>query len=139
MHSEKLRHLTLAALFAALACTATLLIQIPAIPPAKGYINLGDCIVNVAAWVLGPVFGAAAAGIGSALADIISGYVIYAPATLVIKALMAVVAWYVYQAAAKRFHSLPSRIAAVVASEIYLSSDRERVCGITGGSFCYRQ
>ena len=39
--------------------------------------------------MLGPVYGCAAAGIGSMLADIFSGYAIYAPATFIIKAAMA--------------------------------------------------
>ena len=96
---DKVKVLTLAALFTAMTTVATLLIQIPT--PTKGYVNLGDSIVNIAAWVLGPVYGAAAAGIGSALADIISGYVVYAPATLVIKAAMAAVSFFVLRAAGR--------------------------------------
>ena len=115
---DKLRTLTLAALFTALTTVATLLIHIPT--PTKGYVNLGDSIVNIAAWVLGPAYGAAAAGIGSALADIISGYVVYAPATLVIKAAMAVASFYVLKAAAKHSGSLVSRIAAASAAEVVM-------------------
>lgn len=88
----KLRKLVLAALFAALACGATMVIQVPS--PIGGYLNLGDCIVLLSGWLLGPVYGAVAAGLGPALADIFSSYVIYAPATFVIKALMAIVAFY---------------------------------------------
>lgn len=87
MNSKKIKTMTLAALLAAFACVATMLIQVPT--PTKGYVNLGDCIVNISAWLLGPVYGAAAAGIGSAMADVISGYIVYAPATLIIKGLMA--------------------------------------------------
>ena len=78
-NSENLKKLTLAGALAALTTVFTLLIQIPS--PTKGYINLGDTVVNIAAWVLGPLYGGAAAGIGSALADLISGYTVYAPAT----------------------------------------------------------
>ncbi len=115
-----LRLLTLAALFAALTAVATMLIQIPT--PTKGYVNLGDSIVNIAAWVLGPVFGAAAAGIGSAAADIFSGYVVYAPATLIIKAAMAVVSFYVFKTVNAKFSSLPSRIAAAVSAEVVMAA-----------------
>ena len=45
---------------------------------------------------------AAAAAIGSALADLIAGYVLYAPATLVIKAIMAFLAALVYHALGRR-------------------------------------
>lgn len=92
----KLRKMILAALFAALACVATLVITIPS--PTGGYFNLGDCIVLLAGLVLGPVYGALAAGIGSGLADLLASYPIYAPATLVIKALMALCAGLLYRA-----------------------------------------
>ena len=96
-----------------------MLIQIPT--PTKGYVNLGDCLVNISAWLLGPAFGAAAAGIGSAMADVLSGYTLYAPATLVIKALMAAVSWAVYRAAVQKFRTFPSRILAAVAAEFIMS------------------
>ena len=86
MKQTKLRTLILAAMFAALTCVATMIIHIPS--PIGGYFNLGDCMVLLSAFVLGPVWGTAAGGIGSALADVICGYFIYAPGTLVIKALM---------------------------------------------------
>lgn len=86
-HTKKL---VLAALFAALCTVMTLVIQVPS--PMQGYVNLGDCAVLLSAWVLGPLYGAAAAGTGSMLADILSGYAHYAPGTLVIKAGMAVTA-----------------------------------------------
>lgn len=47
-------------------------------------------MVFLSVLVLGWRYGAMAAGVGSALADIISGYAQWAPATLVIKTLMAV-------------------------------------------------
>ena len=39
----------------------------------------------------------AAAGIGSMMADLFSGYAVYAPATFVIKALMALAAYLLYR------------------------------------------
>ena len=113
-----LKKLTLAALFAAMTAAATLLIQIPT--PSKGYLNLGDSIVNIAAWMLGPYYGGAAAGLGSAIADLISGYALYAPATLVITAGMAVVSWFAFTSVSKRFPSLPSRIFAAAAAELVM-------------------
>ena len=84
----KTKRLIAAALSAALCCVASLL-QISS--PAGGYFNAGDAVVLLSAFLMGPVLGAAAAGIGSAAADILSGYVIFAPATLLIKAAMAFV------------------------------------------------
>ena len=63
--------IVLAALLAALACVATMLIQIPT--PFKGYVNLGDGVVLVAGWILAPKYVFLAAGVGSALADLFSG------------------------------------------------------------------
>lgn len=88
--------LVFTALLAAFACVATLAIHIPS--PLGGYINLGDCIVLVSGWLLGPVYGFIAGGLGSAIADLCLGYALYAPATLVIKGLQAVVAYLVFSA-----------------------------------------
>lgn len=88
---DTLIRLCVSGMFAALICVATMLIQIPT-PITKGYLNFGDCFILVAAWVLGPVYGFAAGGIGSALADLLTGYTHYVPGTFVIKGLVAVAA-----------------------------------------------
>ena len=69
--NRRIRTLVLAALFAALTCMMTMIIQIPA---PTGYVNLGDCAVLLGAWVLGPVWGGAAASVGSVLADVLNGW-----------------------------------------------------------------
>jgi uncharacterized membrane protein len=84
------KKLVFSALMAAIVCVATMIIKIP-IAATGGYINLGDGMVILSGVILGPVYGALAAGIGSALADLISGYLIYAPATFLIKGVMALV------------------------------------------------
>lgn len=94
--SARTRALVIMALFAALACTATMVIKIPS--PTGGYTNLGDTVVLLGAYLLGPVNGAVAAGVGSALADLLSGAAAYVPGTLIIKAVMAVLAALLYQA-----------------------------------------
>lgn len=112
------KEIVMAALMAALACVATMIIKIPS--PLKGYLNLGDCIVLVAGWTLSPTYGFLAAGLGSALADIFSGYVTYAPATFVIKGLMALIAFYVFKLLHKKLGNLPSRIISGVAAELMM-------------------
>ena len=87
----KTQKIVLTALLASRTCVSTMIIKIPS--PLKGYINLGDCVVLLCGWLLSPVYGFLAAGIGSALADVFSGYILYAPATFVIKGLMALVAY----------------------------------------------
>lgn len=96
MKTNNVQKLVFSALLAALTCVCTMVIQIP-VPATGGYINLGDSIVLLCAWYVGGVYGVAAAGIGSMMADIFSGYAIYAPATFVIKALMALAAWAIFR------------------------------------------
>jgi uncharacterized membrane protein len=100
MKHQQIKTLTLAALLAALCCVATLVIQIPS--PMSGYVNLGDCFVLLSAFLLGPFYGTAAAGIGSMMADILSGYAHYAPGTLVIKGACALAACLIYNAGGKK-------------------------------------
>lgn len=85
--NQRLLQITTTAVMIAFTCVLTMVVRIPS--PTKGYLNLGDAAVLLSGWLLGPVFGPIAGGIGSALADLLSGYPIYAPGTLVIKALMA--------------------------------------------------
>ena len=90
MKDNTLKKLVFAALFAALSCVATMVIKIPT--PTGGYIHAGDAVVLLSAFLLGPWWGAAAAGLGSCLADILSGYALYAPGTFAVKFLVALVA-----------------------------------------------
>lgn len=106
------------ALLAALACVATMMIKIPS--PFKGYLNFGDCVVLLAGWTLSPVYGFLAAGLGSALADLFSGYVMYAPATFVIKGLMALVAYKGFQLLHKKAGNMPSRMISGIAAELVM-------------------
>ena len=94
MTEKKTRTIILTALLAALTTVATMVIRIPT--PTLGYIHLGDGMVLIGGIRLGPGLGAAAAGIGSMLADLFAGAVAYMPGTLVIKALTALVGGWVY-------------------------------------------
>lgn len=117
MH-EKTKKLVLAALLTALVCVATMIIKIPS--PLKGYVNLGDCIVLVAGWLLSPVYGFLAAGLGSALADLFSGYVTYAPATFLIKGAMALIAHACFKLLHKGIGKLSSQLIGGVLAEIVM-------------------
>ncbi|MGB9681404.1 MAG: ECF transporter S component [bacterium] len=78
---------------AALVTAATIVIQIPS-PQTKGYINLGDTLIFTIAMLFGSKIGGLAGGIGSALADIITGYAHWAPFTLVIKGIEGFIVGY---------------------------------------------
>jgi len=78
-----IKKLTSSALFAALTCVSTLIV-LP-YSPAGGYIHFGDCFVLLSGFLLGPLWGGVAAGLGSALTDLFLGYATYIPATFIIK------------------------------------------------------
>ena len=98
--SNKVKLLVMTGLLAALGCVATMVLVVPS--PTGGYMNLGDTVVLLGAYLLGPVYGAIAGGIGPALADLFAGYGIYVPATLVIKALMGMTAALLYRALGRK-------------------------------------
>jgi len=52
MKDHKIARLVMAALFAAFACVATMCIRIPT-PITGGYVNVGDMVVLLSAWLLG--------------------------------------------------------------------------------------
>ena len=108
------KRLVIAALMAAFTCVATMIIKVPT--PTLGYIHLGDGLVLLCGIVLGPVTGSLAAGIGSMFADIFSGYVSWAPATLIIKALTAGVSGLLFHKFVKRTESAVSRSVCVIVS-----------------------
>ncbi len=84
---DPVRRMVLCGLFIALTAAGTL-ISIP-IAGGQGFLNVGDAIIHTAAYLIGGWHAAAAAGLGSALADLILGYSLYMPGSLVIKASMA--------------------------------------------------
>jgi uncharacterized membrane protein len=88
----KTQKLATSALFAAAVLVVTMFVRVPVPGTEGGYVNLGDAVIFAAAFLLGGPLAAAAAGVGSALADLLAGAAIYAPGTLVIKALMALAA-----------------------------------------------
>ena len=92
----KTKKLVLAALLAALICVVTMTVKIPYY---QGYLNLGDALVLLCGVMLSPLYAFLAAGVGSALADLFFGYIAYAPATFLIKGLMALALYFF----AKRF------------------------------------
>ncbi len=106
------KQLVLTGLMAALVMVGTMLIQVPT--PTKGYIHIGDSMVYLSGILLGPVAGSLAAALGSLLADVASGYGIYAPATFVIKGLDAFVVGYCYYLITKGGSALSKKTFAYV-------------------------
>lgn len=85
---NKTAGLVYTALMICLVLLGTILFRIP-VPMTQGYVHLGDTMILLGVLMLGKRHGAAAAGLGSALADILGGFAFWAPWTLAIKYLMA--------------------------------------------------
>lgn len=125
----------------ALTTVATMVISIPSIA-TQGYINLGDAIVLLSGFVLGPLGGLIVGGIGSALADILLGYAYYAPFTLVIKGIEGLVGVSLFRYVFKeKITIIPAAIAGVVMAlgyfivEIFMYDFPAAVASLPGNIF----
>lgn len=86
MKTNNVYKMVLTALFTAMIFVLTRFVSVPV---ATGYVHFGDALVYLTASILGGPWGLFAASVGEALADISSGWLSYAPATLIVKALIA--------------------------------------------------
>src|SRR5438552_15920633 len=82
------RELAAAAIFAAVTFVVTRYTVIP-IPATKGYFNLGEVAIYIAAIAFGPGVGAVAGALVSALADVAAGAPQFALFTFIIKVIAA--------------------------------------------------
>ena len=117
MTQKRTQKLAIAALFGALTFAATLI----AVPFPPGYVNLGDGILLVAAWLPMEPWSIFAAAIGASFADLALGYAIYAPATFVIKALMVTVAVLIKRGMPKTPAFLRALLSGVVAELVMVT------------------
>lgn len=85
MKNINVKSITICGLSIALVCLTTMFIQIP-IP--LGYMHLGNSCILLCSIFFGRKNGLLAGGIGSALADLLTGFVIWAIPTLIIKSIM---------------------------------------------------
>ncbi|MCP5455133.1 MAG: ECF transporter S component [Thermotogae bacterium] len=81
-------------LMIALVFIGTFLIKIP-VPMTQGYIHPGDSMIFVAGILFGWKTGMLAGGIGSAMADLVGGYAVYAFPTLIIKGIMGLIVGFI--------------------------------------------
>ncbi len=94
--------ISITALMTAMVAVLTVSFQI-AVPATQGYFNLGEVGVFITAILFGPIIGGIAGGVGSMTADLATGYVLYAPGTLVIKGLEGFTVGYLSWAFRDRF------------------------------------
>lgn len=86
------KYMSVNALAIALVCLSTMFLQFP-IP--LGYAHLGNCFIVICGVFFGPITGFLAGGIGSALADLLTGYPQWIIPTLIIKGIMGFVIGYI--------------------------------------------
>ena len=86
MNPTQIRRLCQSALFAAVIFVFTAYLHVPSF---NGYTHMGDAFLYLAASLLPTGYAAGAGVVGAGLADLLSGYAMWAPATLVIKAATA--------------------------------------------------
>ena len=88
MQESRLRRLTGCGLMAAIIFVVTWLVRVPVPVSGGAYLNLGDAVIFVCLYLAGGPSAAAAAAIGSALADLAAGAAAYIVPTALIKAAM---------------------------------------------------
>ena len=116
MHNKNIQKLVFAALLGALTFCATWI----SVPTGIGNVNLGDGILLLGAWILGGPWSVIACALGATLTDIVGGYTIYAPATLIIKALMGIVAILVYKLLTRASHLVRYLLSGITAELVMI-------------------
>lgn len=101
MKENTAKFVTINALSIALVCVSTMALQIP-IP--LGYMHLGNTCILLTAALFGPTTGLLAGGIGSALADLLTGYTQWVLPTLLIKSIMGFAIGYLAWGKEKKLH-----------------------------------
>lgn len=97
MRENKTKDLVESGLAIALICVGILFFQVPTI---NGFAHLGDSIIFITVLMLGKRRGSLAAALGGFLADLLSGYAIWAIPTFIIKYVMA----YIMGTVVEKYH-----------------------------------
>ena len=114
--TNRIDSMVMTALILGLILLSTAVFKIP-VPLTQGYVHLGDTMIFLGVLVLGRKNGCIAAALGSAMADVLAGYAMYAPWTFVIKGLMAFVMGTFIEAMEKK-ERLTVKIAGIPAAEL---------------------
>lgn len=91
MKKNKVLKITITAMFIAMIYLFTRFVQVPA-PVGPGFLHFGDALIYLCAGIIGGPWAVIAGALGEGLVDLtVGGAVVYAPATIIIKALIALV------------------------------------------------
>lgn len=86
MKNRQIKNMCLAATFTAVVFVLTAYLQIPS---HSGYVHIGDAFIMLSACLLPAPYAVFVGAGGALLADCLTGYAIWAPASVIIKALTA--------------------------------------------------
>lgn len=81
---------------------------------------MGDCAVLLSGYILSPAYGFLAAGLGSALADLLSGYAVYVPATFVIKGTMALIFYVAFNFFKRKIKNIAATVLSGIFAEVFM-------------------
>ena len=84
--NKNLKKSIVSGVFCAMIFVLTMFVKFPV---ASGYVHFGDALIYICSSVIGP-WGIIAGALGEGIADIAGGFAIYFPATVIVKALIAV-------------------------------------------------
>ena len=93
MKNQKLRILVFLALMTAIIFISTFFLKLPV---TNGYVHLGDGMIFLASICVGYI-ACIPAILGSCMADLFGGYMVYAPVSFVVKGLMSFIAALAYK------------------------------------------
>ena len=120
---ERIKKLTLAALFLALAVVFGRVFLIP-LPWTRGNVNLCDAAILIGALLLGPWYGGAIGGFAGLFLDLISGFAQYAPFSFIAHGLEGLIVGLVARWLPNRWGRLLGLVLGVVIMVIcYLFAD----------------
>ena len=85
---NQLKLTCLAGLFSALVFVVTAYLHVPT---HNGYVHFGDAFIFLAACIMPTPYSMCVGAVGAVLADLLTGYAIWAPGSAVIKALAAMI------------------------------------------------
>jgi len=105
------------ALMIAMTTLVTMTIRVPIF---SGYTHLGDSMIFLAAVLLGRKKAFVSASVGMLLADMISGYMMWAPFTFVIKGVMAFIAGTIAYRANKNGDNMANNIFGFIVAGIWM-------------------
>jgi len=108
---------SLIAVFAALVAVATVSFSV-SVPATRGYFNIGETAIYVSALLFGASVGGLSAGIGSMIADLVLGYTLFAPATLLTKGIEGAIVGYLGKRREVLGHRLRRLLAGATASAL---------------------